>query len=151
MKTTRRAPTPPPPPKRCSPAFQKRVTALTTTLLGFKLTTQIFHWQTRQYSVHKTTDNLLDTLQKRTDELLEVIQGVCHTRLSFPSSKKHVYTFQNVNISSYTREIEKTIHCLIGLDDFINDFQKKSINGILNIRDELIGELQQTLYLLTFQ
>uniref|UniRef100_A0A6C0CZK2 Uncharacterized protein n=1 Tax=viral metagenome TaxID=1070528 RepID=A0A6C0CZK2_9ZZZZ len=130
-------------------------TSFETTLLKtfFDMTThlKIFHWQTEYFSHHKSTDELVSELLEGMDEFLEIYQGMIGHRVSIDSSS---LTISNMNKKKILSKMKKFISYLGVVETIIpkrtQTKKKENFNGLLNLRDELIGKVQQTMYLLTF-
>jgi hypothetical protein len=113
----------------------------------FSLQTNIrmYHWQTDSYSRHKATDNLLENLDPLIDKFMEVYQG------KYGKIKKGL---TNITVRSLNEETAPDFinQCIQFLNNICDEEQhiKKTDSDILNIRDEITGILNQTLYLFTF-
>lgn len=124
-----------------------RAVPVIVALLNLRLTAQIHHWQTHSYAAHKSTDELLlHDLPDKTDELAEILQGLAGERLRFPSTA--VFRYTNVSSSRLLRQILSVEKLLSRLEHLLPT--DHDLTGALNLRDEIVGLLQQTRYLLTF-
>lgn len=106
---------------------------------------KLYHWQTKIYARHKATDNLHSELLSSTDKFIEVYMG----RYGRPRFDKG---FQ-INVSELS---DDDAHKLLnGFIDFLKNelpkSLKKSDTDLLNIRDEILETVHQTLYLFTLQ
>ena len=105
----------------------------------------MYHWQTDSYSRHKATDNLLENLDPLIDKFMEVYQG------KYGKIKKGL---TNITVRSLNEETAPDFinQCIQFLNNICDEEQhiKKTDSDILNIRDEITGILNQTLYLFTF-
>ena len=108
-------------------------------------TVKLYHWKTRSFSQHKATDELYDRLNENIDKFVEVLLGKDQSRIQMversiilkdPSSTKN---FQN-RILEYRGF----------LTDMNIYFDPSRDSDLLNIRDELVGDINQFLYLMTF-
>lgn len=107
------------------------------------LTVKLYHWQTRSYSRHKATDKLFEKLTELTDQFIEVYIGK-YGRPSFNDSLK-------LNIKEVSDQ-EAISMIKIFISFLANDIQKylsSNDTDLYNIRDELLSNLNQTLYLFT--
>ena len=118
-------------------------------LIDFWIVARIFHWQTEQYSVHKATDELLSELEEKTDEMLEILQGATGTRIRFEDGIGSDEAYRNVTKAKFIRKARSIAKYLKTLDRLLQGV--RPIEGVLNVRDELIASIQQTLYLLSFR
>ena len=104
---------------------------------------KVYHWQTFSYSTHKATDQLYEELNENIDKYVEVMLGKIPSRPNLPSKNIFLRTF--TNISSFLKEIEKSKKFLI------NIHYGPENSDLLNIRDEILGNLNQFTYLLSFK
>jgi len=103
---------------------------------------KINHFQTSKYSRHKATDGLLDKILDLSDKFVEVYLGHYNTKPNFIG--KYKISIENVNdndIISYLEEFKKI------LISFDNKLSKDT--ELLNIRDDMLAEINRTLYLFT--
>jgi DNA-binding ferritin-like protein len=126
-------------------SFEKEIV---TKLLSLLLTIKLFHWQTHSYSAHKATDHLYDNVNKNMDRFVEVLLGKSGNRVYFTSDSIPV---KNISDTKHmVSEIKQVNQYLINLNQ--NSFMKSMSNSdLFTIRDELLADLNQFLYLLTFQ
>ena len=110
---------------------------------------KLYHWKTYSYATHKATDELYAKLNEHIDTFIEVLLGKTEIRtnlLNHPTISL-IYLTSNEELK---REIEKYKSYLVNLSE--NSFLLKMSNtDLLNIRDEILGDLNQFLYLLTFK
>lgn len=114
----------------------------------FTLQTQLklHHWQTKHFSTHKATDDVLKTLDGLIDEYVETYMG----EYSRPTVTKATSNFQLKNLSEAS--IVKFVKgCIVHLQGAFIKGLGPSDTALLNIRDEMIGALQKLLYLFTLQ
>ena len=112
----------------------------------FELTTHIklFHWKTDSYASHKATDGLFGTLNEIIDKYVETLLGKTGYKLKMVDySNIPVQNLENnEELEKYIKEI---IEFLLEIHTHLN--LEKDVD-LLNIRDEMIGDLNQFLYLL---
>ena len=110
---------------------------------------KLFHWKTTSYATHKATDDLYTKLNANIDEFVEVLLGKTGIRTDLMSNK----TIRLVDLSSaesLKREVEAFKGYLVSLND--NAAMKKMSNtDLYNVRDTILGDMNQFLYLLTFK
>jgi hypothetical protein len=113
---------------------------------SLQLNIKMYHWQTSSYARHKATNNLLESLDSLIDKFMEIYQGKFG---KIPSG------FTSINIRTLTDE-ESAVDFIQKCIDFLNNITEEDTNissndtDLLNIRDEMVGQLNQTLYLFTF-
>jgi len=128
----------------------KAIGEIAKRLIDFWIVARIFHWQTEQYSVHKATDGLLSELEEKTDEMLEIIQGATGTRIRFEDGIRSDEAYRNITKAKFIRKARSIAKYLMTMERLLQGVVAP-IEGVLNVRDELIASIQQTLYLLSFR
>jgi hypothetical protein len=126
-------------------AFQKEITVV---FLEMILMIKLFHWKTTSYATHKATDELYTKLNDNIDDFIEVLLGKSGIRTDLMGNK-NIRLVDLSSTESLKREIEAFKGYLVGLND--NATMKKMANtDLYNIRDTILGDMNQFLYLLTF-
>lgn len=108
-------------------------------------TIKLFHWKTTNYAIHKATDDLHGQLSGNVDTFVEVMLGKNGSRANLT----HTHTIELHDYSSpepFKTEIARFKQFLMGLTNVLNPV---SDSDLLNIRDEMLGHLNQFSYLLT--
>lgn len=127
-------------------AFQKEITVI---FLEMLLMVKLFHWKTTSYATHKATDELYTKMNANIDSFVEVLLGKTGLRTDLMNNK-HIRLVDLSSTESLKREIEAFKGYLVSLND--NAAMKKMSNtDLYNIRDTILGDLNQFLYLLTFK
>jgi hypothetical protein len=112
-------------------------------------TIKLYHWKTTSYAQHKATDELHEKLSENTDKFVEIMIGKLPTsrdRVQYRGDSIPIYDFQ-----SKQEFIKKLEHYISILQDFNNRFDSKIDSDLLNIRDEMSGDINQTLYLFSLE
>jgi hypothetical protein len=114
----------------------------------FQMRTQIklYHWQTRLYSRHKASDNVLEKLDELIDKYVEVYIGK-YGRPRLDAST-NTTTVQNLSESSVVKYIHKYIAYM---SEALVKRLKKEDTDLLSLRDDMVAELNQLLYLFTLK
>jgi len=107
---------------------------------------KVYHWQTHSFAQHKATDDLLDALDKTIDEYVEVYMGK-YGRPRF-GTRNNTTRVQNMNVKSMTRFIKA---CGAYLEGPLVKNLKPTDTDLVNLRDEMLGDLHKVLYLFTLQ
>lgn len=109
---------------------------------------KVYHWKTLSYPEHKATDELYESLNGRVDEFMETMLGKTGKRFNL-SSVRHIpfYDYTNVKIFKHCIEIFKSY--LVNMSN-APYFKNPANSDLLNIRDEILGDLNKFTYLLTF-
>jgi DNA-binding ferritin-like protein len=127
-------------------AFQKEITVV---FLEMLLMVKLYHWKTTSYATHKATDELYTKINANMDSFVEVLLGKSGVRTDLMSNK-NIKLVDLSSAESLKREIEGFKGYLMGLNN--NKAMKKMFNtDLFNIRDTILGDLNQFLYLLTFK
>lgn len=104
---------------------------------------KLYHWQTTIYVRHKATDELLDHLLDAIDKFIEIYIG----KYKRPSFKN------GFNIPVKELNDDDIVSLLKSYIKFLNKdiykYLKKSDTDLLNVRDDILGHLNKTLYLFT--
>lgn len=105
---------------------------------------KLYHWQTKLYSRHKATDGVIDSLDESIDKYVEVYMGR-YGRMKLNSSTSSIH-LNNLSEKSIIKFIQK---CVSYLQTTLVKKLKTEDTDLINIRDEMLGELNQLLYLFT--
>ena len=126
--------------------FEKEVSL---TFLEMLLLVKLFHWKTHSYATHKATDDLYTALNGHIDKFVEVMLGKTGSRINLMNQK----TLKIEDLDSQEKikqRVETFKNYLVSLTD--NKAMKQMSNtDLLNIRDEILADMNQFLYLLTFK
>ena len=106
---------------------------------------KLYHWQTRIYARHTATDKVLDDLDRIIDSYVEIYIGKYGRKRLVGGDAK--ISVSNLTEAGATRFVTSAIrYCQGGL---VKGLSKVHDTDLLNLRDELIGALNQLLYLFT--
>ena len=107
---------------------------------------KVYHWQTRVYARHIATDKILESLEKSIDSFVEVYIG----KYGRPriTGKNALITLQNLTEAGASRLIMSAVKYLSGP---LSKSLKPVDTDLMNIRDEIIADLNQLLYLFTLR
>jgi hypothetical protein len=112
-------------------------------------TVKLYHWKTRSHVQHKATDDLYSNLNESIDSFVEIMLGKKGDRVNLTGTKSivlHDYT----DLSGFKKEVEMYKDFLIGMSTD-RGYDSKKDTDLLNVRDEILGHLNQFTYLLTFK
>lgn len=111
--------------------------------LQFQTSLQIYHWRTKDYARHKATDALYKALQTKIDKFVETLIGSRQKNLS-PDSGKLSFDIIACNDTNAMR------HLLLPFQTYLQKLKvKPSETDLVNLRDEMISDIHQALYLFT--
>ena len=103
-----------------------------------QLLNKLYHWNTTSFARHKATDEFDSTLQSILDKFVEVYVGRYSVK---PAVKK--LKLDESNLSD-----EGIVKLFIAVREYLKTFDKKFTDtDLLNLRDELLANVNQTLYL----
>ena len=107
---------------------------------------KLYHWQTRVYSRHIATDNVLGKLDKSIDSYVEIYIG----KYGRPklNGKNSIITVHNLTEAGAVRLVNSALKYLQGP---LSKTLKPSDTDLMNVRDEMIADLNQLLYLFTLK
>lgn len=104
---------------------------------------RILHWETKSYARHKAYGEIYDTLDDLIDTFIETHMGK-YGRPKFDTMSVELKTMKNVKVNDLINDAI----------NFLNDLTQKldeKDTDLLNIRDEMLGDLNKLKYLLTLK
>ena len=126
-------------------SFQKEITIH---FLEILLLIKLFHWKTFSYATHKATDELYEKINENMDNFIEILLGKTGFRTNL-TNVKNIKLMDLKNKDQLKNKIMNFKIYLMNLND--NEAMKLMLNtDLYNIRDTILGDLNQFLYLLTF-
>jgi DNA-binding ferritin-like protein len=106
---------------------------------------KLYHWKTHSYAQHKATDELYSKLNENIDKFVEVLLGKSKHRIHMLENKMRMYDLENKQeLKTHIFEYRQF------LIDMNHDFSAKKDSDLFSIRDDILADLNQFLYLLTF-
>lgn len=114
-------------------------------MLTLRNQVKLYHWETKNFARHKATDDLVDKLDASIDKFVEVYIG----KYGRPTlnSRTGSIRIRNFNDQEAPVLLKQAINWMTTK---LPSLLKPSDTDLLNIRDEIIADLNQTLYLFTF-
>jgi len=106
---------------------------------------KLYHWKTHSYSQHKATDELYGKLNDDIDKFVETMLGKDGSRIKLLNKRAKYYEFSNT--ISFKRKIYEYREFLLSMSSCLEEHRD---SDLLNIRDEILGDINQFLYLLSF-
>jgi hypothetical protein len=133
--------------------FSKKIAALRKNdnsdimirLIQAKQQYQIFHWQTNSYSEHKAFDSIYDSLGDLVDKFMEVYMGKYGRIILSDDFSFNLKNYNQDNPITFTNEFIQFLS-----NDIPYSLEEKDTD-LFNIRDEMLGNLNQLKYLLTLK
>ena len=103
----------------------------------------VYHWQTESYAAHQAFGQAYDAIDDLMDRFVEVFMGK-YGRVA----SKGGFDIELANLTD-----KKPLEFIDGVIDYLTNELPKSLKDtdtdLLNIRDEILGELNKLKYLLT--
>jgi len=106
---------------------------------------KLYHWQTMAYPRHIATNDLVTKLDANIDQFVEVYIGKYgRPKLSGQTSAIRLRNHSDKEATNLLKE------AIQWLTTDLSRKLKKTDTDLLNIRDTIVADLNQTLYLFTF-
>jgi DNA-binding ferritin-like protein len=106
---------------------------------------KLYHWKTHSYAQHKATDELYSRLNEHIDSFVEIMLGKDESRIKM--LERRIDLLDSSNVLEFKNRIYE-------YRDFLTDmnlyFDQKKDTDLLNVRDEILGDINQFLYLMSF-
>ena len=116
---------------------------LVHTFFKFQHELKLYHWQTFSYSRHKASDKLYEKIVDLVDKFIETFMGKYGKRVHLSNRPLTIRSFNETTIIRFMKQFQTF---LMNMDSLL---PSKSNTDLLNIRDEILGAVNQTLYLFT--
>lgn len=107
---------------------------------------RILHWQTKSYARHNAYGGIYGELNGLIDDFIEIYMGK-YGRVEFASGQGNII-LQNSDVLGLNNFLNEHLDFLISLTNSL-DSQKDS--DLLNIRDEMMSQINKLKYLLTLE
>ena len=107
---------------------------------------KVYHWNTTSYPRHKATDQFVENIDKLTDSFVEIYIGRYGREAAL--GKEMIITLPGFTEKSIIKFFEEA---RVWLSDKVPKLISEKDTDLLNIRDEILGEINQTLYLFTLK
>jgi uncharacterized protein YutD len=118
----------------------------TIKMMNFQQQMRILHWQTNSFARHSAYGGIYDSLDDLIDKFVEVCMGKYgRIELEGDFSDLQLKNMKDLSINDYLKEF---CNFLIGLTDI---FDQKEDTDVLNIRDEILADVNKLKYLLTLK
>ena len=105
---------------------------------------KLYHWKTHSFSQHKATDELYERISENTDKFIEVLMGKDQSRIQMIESK--IDLIDPNKLTDFKDRIHKFREFLEDMNIY---FDKRNDTDLLNIRDEMLSDINQFLYLIS--
>jgi predicted ATPase len=120
---------------------------LTVHFLQVLLMVKLFHWKTRNYATHKATDELYEKLNELFDKFIEVLLGKTDIRTDLVNQQ--TISLVDLNLPEELKfKIKQFMAYLVEWNN-VESINIAENTDLYNIRDEILGECNKFLYLLS--
>ena len=107
---------------------------------------KIYHWQTHLYARHKATDEVISALDGLIDLYVEVYMG----KYGRPTITRTTNTIQIKNMADKTA-MKFIKDCLEYINGPLTRSLKSTDTELINVKDEMLAELNKLLYLFSLK
>jgi len=115
-------------------------------IMNFQQQMRILHWQTTSFARHNAYGGIYDTIDDLLDKFAEVCMGKYgRIELNDEISELKLKNMKDLSINSYLNEFCDFLIELTG------EFDDEKDTDVLNIRDEVLAEVNKLKYLLTLK
>jgi hypothetical protein len=106
-------------------------------------TIKLYHWKTTSYAEHKATDELHERISGHVDKFVEVLLGkMTPNRIQYKKTTTPISDCSDK--ATFNNHIIRFRGILIELPSLLD---AKNDTDLINIRDEMIADINQFLYL----
>jgi len=123
----------------------ERKSRIVQTFLEMLNTVKLYHWKMHSFAQHKATDELYAKLNENIDTFVEILLGKDESRVKMV--EKRIRFIDAENTKDFKGRIYEYREFLIDISKY---FDAKRDTDLLNVRDEILGHINQFLYLMTF-
>ena len=124
------------------------ISTIAEVFFSFNALLKIYHWQTKSYSRHKSIDAFNEKFESNIDSFMEILQGSRNARLTFSDPSSVSVQLENVNDDRAVELLQMLKRWLVNL---LPNLLLPSETDLITIRDNMLGDVNQTLYLFTFE
>jgi hypothetical protein len=107
---------------------------------------KLYHWQTSSFARHRATDDVLKSLDDHIDLFVEIWMG----KYGRPRLTPKYASVQVKNLSE-TAAVKFVYSAIAYLTGPLTKSLKGTDSDLANVRDEMVGDLNQLLYLFTLK
>ena len=125
---------------------QKNESYIVLRFMHYLNTIKLYHWKTSSFAKHEATDKLYASLNTDIDRFVEQMLGKRGNRLDF-SNIKSIPINEITSDKQIVKEMQEFKNFLVNIHYKLPNM---SNSDLLNIRDDILGSINQFLYLATF-
>jgi len=112
---------------------------IVSSLLTIRNQIKVYHWQTKSFARHKGTDDLVTKLDEGIDEFVETYMG----KYGRPKVSKSIVLHNFSESAARNFVAQQRVY----LSNVLPRKLSREDTDLLNIRDTILGNLNQTLYM----
>lgn len=113
--------------------------------LYFQSQLRLYHWKTSSYARHVASGNLYKSIDPLIDLFIEAIQGLKNEK-----KKKSRIEYKSFSLRFKSLDDNEMVVILKSFCKFLQQFSTRLYSSdLINIRDEMLSHIHQTLYLFT--
>ena len=128
---------------------QKEFDSLIKKMLELLTLLRLYHWNTFSYATHKATGDLYDGLSDKFDEYTETMIGKSNGKYRINMSHYNKLVIRGVSSNA---SMGNTIKMFINeLNYFHSNLPSSFYSDVINIKDDIVGNLNKYLYLLSLK
>ncbi len=115
-------------------------------LQEFEMNIQLYHWTTESFARHKASDVLYESIGDHVDKFMEVFMG----KYGRPILKngQHTLLVKKMSDNDFTSYLKDKLKFF---ETTLPQLLSQTDTDLLNIRDEIIGDINKVLYLCTLK
>lgn len=117
-----------------------------TKLLTLVNQLKIYHWQTNSYAQHQAFGKIYDSISDLMDEYVEIFMGKYG---KVKNKNGFDIKLKNIEDEDFYNFIDEFCNLLVG--EFVQNLDKEKDTDLLNLRDEILSQLNKLKYLLTLE
>jgi hypothetical protein len=117
-------------------------------VMNFKSNLKVYHWITTSYARHKAADDCLEQLEGLTDRFMEVYIGKYGRPLRPANKKDGTVYLMYLDDELVVEFLNESIHFLM---KELPKLLTKEDTDLINIRDDMVGAINNTKYLFTLR
>lgn len=129
--------------KPCNKSSNRK-SAIVENFIEMLNTIKLYHWNTHSYAQHKATDELHEKMSGHVDKFVEILLGKDESRINKLNAKSNLNNCKHTD--SFKDQIYHYREYFIKMDKCLDPNRD---TDLLNVRDEILGDLNQFLYLMT--
>lgn len=131
--------------KNTTRRLRRSASDIAAVFMEMLMTIKLFHWNTRSYALHKATDELYAKLNEHMDSFVEVMVGKDSDNVQLVVEKLKLSSDANKN------NIKQRIYDFRSvLNEMSFYFDADVDQDLLSIRDDILADINQFLYLMNF-